>query len=420
MHTPILRNVTLAGIFFLALVSRSAMAQDFDVTAQLSCSAISGEGVAQPFSTVVSFKISNDRISGIRPTSSRPGREVYSGTIDSTGNVKIWGRGGYYNSQYSWTSSFAGAVKHGELTRVRGVLRTVRGGKRDCVIVVLQVPAELAARFDPQTKKLQNTATEKVEQPKAAPDTNKEGQNVASQEDKKAKSEAHDLKLQQQLLDAQRELKETQAQLARQQVSTKDQVKWIQNVLGGIILPPNEDPNSWMLRVAAVPVQQQQFCRIVDQFFDRLADVYKTQNEIKRNALYRDRRFSLAALLPHGEFQNWVVQIKEVTQASDGSAAVMLQPPCRAMLGSDACQKNGSKIRATIPSSSILFRELERVSAGDFVVVSGKLLYAEVTETDQLSLSRAIYQAGSHCSAASEGKQLDVFVTDINYLVQLR
>ena len=51
----------------------------------------------------------------------------------------------------------------------------------------------------------------------------------------------------------------------------------------------------------------------------------------------------MATLLPRGEFENWVVQIKEVTQASDGSAAVMLQPPCRAMLGSDACQKNGSK-----------------------------------------------------------------------------
>jgi len=174
------------------------------------------------------------------------------------------------------------------------------------------------------------------------------------------------------------------------------------------------------LTIAAVPIQQQQFCRIVDRFYSDLEQVYQTRNEIKQNALYRDRKLDLATLLPGGQFDNWVVQVTEVVQAPDGSAAVMLQPPCRAMLGSDACQKDPSKIRATIPNVSPIYRELARVSAGDFVVVSGKVLYAETANADQALPTYAVYRPGQHCSSSEGAKQEDVFVTEIRYLIQLR
>lgn len=214
-------------------------------------------------------------------------------------------------------------------------------------------------------------------------------------------------------------LSQQQSNLTQQQAKTSQDTNFVQKLLAGIILPTTEDPNSWMMRVAAVPVQEQQFCRIVDQFYDNLAQVYGSHNEIKRNSLFRERQQSMAALLQRGEFSNWVVKVKEVTQAPDGSAAVMLQPPCRVMLGSDACQKNGSKIQATIPANSPIYRELEKINSGDFVVVSGKIVYAESNEDKPLP-TYAVYQAGSHCSATQSSKQEDVFVTDVNYLVQLR
>jgi hypothetical protein len=210
-----------------------------------------------------------------------------------------------------------------------------------------------------------------------------------------------------------------QSSIKREQVKASENINFVQKLMDGIILPVSEDPSSWMVRVAAVPVQQQQFCRIVDRFYDSVASVYQTHNDIKKNSLFRDRQLSMAALLPQGTFSNWVVRVKEVTQAADGSAAVMLQPPCRAMLGSDACQMNGSKIQATIPPNSPVYRELGQVSAGDFVVVSGKILYAEDSGERPLP-TYAVYQAGSHCSGADGSKQEDVFVTEINYLVQLR
>lgn len=439
--------MVLAGLAFIGLTPVNA--QEFDVTTNMSCTAAIGDPNRAPaFSSPISFKVVGDRISGIRPAGKRPGREVYAGTIDANGTIKIFGRGGYYDSNYTWTSNYSGTVKYGERLHLHGTMQSSRGWRRNCTITVLEAPEALTARFGPkEASKLEVSKNEQrlipvltesasSQQPsqqqsgqKQPTNTEKKGEvsrqdpaipSLQQQQELQRKQLKQQEMLQKQLADAQRELKQTQETLAKQQATAKEQASWVQNVLGGIILPPSEDPNSWMLRVAAVPVQQQQFCRIVDQFYDRLSDIYKARNDIKRNALYRDRKISLATLLPRGEFQNWVVQIKEVTQAADGSAAVMLQPPCRAMLGSDACQKDGSKIRATIQPSSVLFRELERVSSGDFVIVSGKILYAESTNTDQPLPTYAVYQAGSHCSASAEGKQSDVFVTEINYLVQLR
>jgi hypothetical protein len=217
-----------------------------------------------------------------------------------------------------------------------------------------------------------------------------------------------------------KEIQRDQQQLAARQTQTERRVEGIVSVLQNIVLPVTEQPNDWMMRVSAVPVQQQQFCRIVDRFYNGLAQVYQARNDIRKNALFRDRQKDMAALLPNGAFENWVVAVREVTQAADGSAAVMLQPPCRAMLGSDACEKDPTKIHATIPTSSPLFRELERVSAGDFIVASGRILYAAQDLSEQPLPTHAMYEPGSHCSSVEGGKKQDVFVTEIRYLARLK
>ena len=161
-----------------------------------------------------------------------------------------------------------------------------------------------------------------------------------------------------------------------------------------------------------IPVQQQQFCRIVDKFFNDLTLVYRTRNEIKKNALYKERQQDVAALLPNGNFENWLVRVAEVTQAPDGSAAVMLQLRCRAMLGSDACAKDSSNPQATIAPTSAAFRELQRVDTGSFVVVSGRMLFAATDSNAKALPAYGTYQPGTHCAAAEGGKRQDVFTTD--------
>ena len=197
-------------------------------------------------------------------------------------------------------------------------------------------------------------------------------------------------------------------------------VERLEGVIGQMVLPLTERADNWALRAAAIPIQQQQFCRIIDQFHDDLSQVHRARNDIRRNVLYRDRQQDLAALLPTGAFENWLVRVVEVTQAADGSAAILLQPPCRVMLGSDACRRNVSEIRATVQPGTPLFRELSRVVSGDFVAVSGAILYAQGQQGPQALPQYAMYQPGTHCSGSDGVREQDVFVTAIRYLVQLR
>ncbi len=471
MKSCLVGPAVIAAAFVLTCPARA----ETQIPSILQCSALStNPQKRKSFETEVSFALLNSQVRGERSTGNGRGKEVYSGTIGANQVIKITGRGANYNSNLAWRSDLSGSIKDGDTTVLKGSIDTNKGGHRDCTLTLLLESGKLLALLpsegvsdrttakppvstsannderallaqEEQTKKqladMAKDLAEKQKSLQASQDELKRQQAQAERdiaEEQKAlqarqAAVAKDLDDKQKALQADRDklslatkqlaarqntLEADHDVLKQQQAKTSENVNLVQKLLDGIILPTTEDPNSWMVRVAAVPVQQQQFCRVVDKFYDDIGKVYQTRNEIKENSLLRDRQLDMAALLPHGEFSNWVVRVKEVTQTSDGGAAVMLQPPCRAMLGSNTCQKDGSKIQATIPSDSPIFRELGKVSAGDFVVVSGTVLYAEPSE-GKPAAAHAVYQAGSYCSNVDGSKQEDVFVTQISYLVQL-
>gem|GEM_PF-5635879 len=202
--------------------------------------------------------------------------------------------------------------------------------------------------------------------------------------------------------------------------TTARQVERLESAAGEIILPINERAENWRPRAAAIPIQQQQFCRIIDRFNDDITLARLVRNDVRRNNLYRERQADLSILMRNGNFENWLVRVADVTTASDGSIAILLQPPCRVMLGSDACQRNGSEIKATIKPDAPFFPELGRVSNGDFVAVSGTVLFAQQEQRGQAATQNAVYQPGTHCSGAAGAQTQDIFVTQIRGLVPQR
>ena len=202
--------------------------------------------------------------------------------------------------------------------------------------------------------------------------------------------------------------------------TTARQVERLETAAGEIVLPINEGAENWRPRAAAIPMQQQQFCRIIDRFNDDITLARLVRNDVRRNNLYRERQTDLAILIRNGNFEKWLVRVADVTRASDGSTAILLQPPCRVMLGSDACQRNGSEIRATIKPDAPFFRELGQVSNGDFVAVSGTVLFAQQEQRGQAAAQNAVYQPGTHCSGSAGAQTQDIFVTQIRGLVPQR
>jgi hypothetical protein len=332
----VVKPVFIWPLAFTAMVvfSASSNAQaDEVIPSTLQCSALSKQPEKYPrFTGTIIFSVVNSSFKGERSWMNPDGgKEIFSGNINRDKTMTIAGRGAYTDGHSSWRYEFYGPLKGTDLPVVKGSLTSYRtGAKRDCSITFLlasdKLLAVLASANEPakgsgallqdpeKTKKqledMSRDLADKQNELQAAQDAFKE------QQDKLAVAAKN--------LDDQRKTLATDHQvLIQEQAKTSKDVNFVQNVLAGIILPTTEDPKSWTIRVASVPVQQQQFCRIVDQFYDTIGKVYETHNEIKKNSLFRERQQSMAALLPRGEFSNWVVQVKEVTQAPDGSAAVM-------------------------------------------------------------------------------------------------
>lgn len=201
-------------------------------------------------------------------------------------------------------------------------------------------------------------------------------------------------------------------------------------MLNGVQLPAFEDAKDWIIQVPSIPVQQQQFCRVIDYYKSQLIEVEKTKNEIKRNALFKARQLDIGNLLKDGQISNWIVRVREVKQALNEEADISVSLPCRAMLGSNTCNVNPDLYEGTINKKNdpILYRELEKLSVGQFIVMSATMQFAKDPKTKLQTPDPefAKLQEGVHCiENRAEGKfekiiPLETFVIKPTNVVQVR
>lgn len=134
----------------------------------------------------------------------------------------------------------------------------------------------------------------------------------------------------------------------------------------------NLPPGEWTAVRGLLPLQQQQFCQAVSSYNQDVFAAQNLRNEVRLTVAKTRRDTALSTIAPDRRFHNWVVQVKSLRLAKDGSASIVLGLPCGVAFGSLAC---GSEIRGTIPASSALFQQVADLGVGDFLVdVSGVIL----------------------------------------------
>lgn len=131
-----------------------------------------------------------------------------------------------------------------------------------------------------------------------------------------------------------------------------------------------------------LPVRQKAFCNLMDQYEIKAQTAQASRNQIKQNQVKIDRGQDLLALMPQGEFTNWLVQVEEVFVVANGDAAYDMKLQCGVSIGSGQLE-SGQAYVATAPKGSVIYSQLAGVSAGDFILVNGKLVkFAELNGDD--------------------------------------
>ena len=187
-------------------------------------------------------------------------------------------------------------------------------------------------------------------------------------------------------------------------------------------------PQNWAEGKTYAPIQQRQFCDLTEKYRQSLTEAFASKNDIKINLAKKQRQLDLDALIPEGQFENWVVKIVSVKQIVapanaevDGDAAVVLELWCSRQIGSGMINVNGSNVwGATIDYGSREYRETTKFQNGNFAIVSGHFMslvdfvpsaketfYATrpLTSSDLLQTSNQAYSNGS-----------ELFLAEISYL----
>ena len=188
-------------------------------------------------------------------------------------------------------------------------------------------------------------------------------------------------------------------------------------------------PSSWGDAEKYAPIQQRQFCDLTNRHIAELAEATASRNEIKVNMTKKKRQLDLDGLLPEGAFNDWIVKVVSVKQvvapkdtSVDGDAAIVLELWCGTQIGTGQLKvPDGKDVwGATINYDSREYREVSKLSSGDFAVVSGEFMalqdfYAGFKETFYASRSLTSEELKSK-SAAKYSNGSELFLAKVKYI----
>lgn len=158
-------------------------------------------------------------------------------------------------------------------------------------------------------------------------------------------------------------------------------IKELENIKSQIdstdFLPVFQLSEEWLEVERFLAVQQVRFCQILSNYSVEAKAAAESKNQLRQNLVATNRDNDIAALLPNGNYNDWVVKVVEIYATPSGDAAFVLRLPCDVTFGSG--QLNGAgdldgSYAATAEFGGIIYNQLAQLSQGDTVLISGKIL----------------------------------------------
>ena len=127
---------------------------------------------------------------------------------------------------------------------------------------------------------------------------------------------------------------------------------------------------------SAKDVKQEAFCRLVETYKTRANEAKNSMNQIKMMAVSQEQADDLKALIKDKKYENWSAQVIRVDLVkASGAAENKYNVKLSANLGCEVTIHSSVEVddkKIGEVSSPILFKQLEKVSSGDFVLISGE------------------------------------------------
>ncbi|MDB4039404.1 hypothetical protein N9490_03030 [Planktomarina temperata] len=133
-------------------------------------------------------------------------------------------------------------------------------------------------------------------------------------------------------------------------------------------VPAIASADHWSDKVlASLDIKETAFCNVLDTYTLQMQQAFESKNQIKVIKVYQDQINDIKALMPTGEFENWIIEVESVEVDTAFNATLR---------GTLPCHKNILGVQIS-PSQSIPYSQLSDVSAGEYVLVSGRLSFDE-------------------------------------------
>lgn len=223
--------------------------------------------------------------------------------------------------------------------------------------------------------------------------------------------------------------KNHRTEMAKLEAALQKQISDLQGELdeverGATGLPKFRLDEEWVDFERFLAVQQVRFCQILLNYEEEAENAAESRNQLRQNLVATNRDNDIAALLPNGNYKDWVAKVVEIYATPSGDAAFVLRLPCDVTFGSGQLPQEGGsdgEYAATAEFGGIIYNQLAQLAEGDTVLISGKILtYSDIGNTTQrLNFVTTLVNNKQIKSSPSKDRFAPDYFSNVVYLSKL-